>query len=100
MARNRSNNIYVQDEGNAITGTVTTGLLADDRDANGDDIDITAVTDSEGVALVPEMVMGVPTGYLVNPTDGGTGQSLLTSVNESHLVESMMVESRMSSLFA
>ena len=67
------NNIYVEDEDVPIIASAANGLLADDRDKNGDDLDITSVTDSNGVALVDNGL-----GFLVNPTDGG-GQSLLTN---------------------
>ncbi|MEL6505872.1 MAG: tandem-95 repeat protein [Pseudomonadota bacterium] len=73
------NNVYVADEGGTISATDVTGILGDDRDGNGDDLDVVSVTDAMGVALVPEMVMGVPTGYLVNPTDPISGNSTLTN---------------------
>ena len=67
------NNIYVEDEDVPIVANVSNGLLADDLDRNGDDLDILSVTDSQGVALVNNGL-----GFLVNPVDGG-GASLLTN---------------------
>ncbi|MEM9733083.1 MAG: tandem-95 repeat protein [Pseudomonadota bacterium] len=73
------NTVYVADEGGTISATAVTGILGDDRDGNGDDLDVITVTDAMGVALIPEMVMGVSTGYLVNPTDPISGESTLTN---------------------
>ena len=65
------NNIYVEDEDIPIVASVANGLLADDRDKNGDDLDIVGVTDSTGVSLVDNGL-----GFWVNPVDGGGNSSL------------------------
>ncbi len=65
------NNIYVEDEDVAIIASAANGLLADDKDKNGDDLDVVGVTDSTGVALVDN-----GSGFWINPVDVGGNSTL------------------------